>query len=75
MKHKQYRLKMLARIRACWHILTNKDFYCVITTDYYSNKEPLATLTLSNLPQTETAIKKVQKALNYELSLLKMIKQ
>ena len=72
MKHK---LSLLTRLNVCWRILTNREFYCVIVTDYYSSGEPLATLTLSNLPYTETAIMKLQKALKSELELLKSIKK
>lgn len=64
-------LSIKARLKACWYILTNRAFYCVVTTDYYSNGEPLATLTLSNMPYTETTIKKVREALRRELHFLK----
>lgn len=69
------KLSLLSRLKVCCCILANKEFYCVIVTDYYSSGEPLATLTLSNLPYTETAIKKLQKALKSELELLKSIKK
>lgn len=64
------KLSLLSRLKVCWYVLTNRDFYCVITTDYYNNREPLATLTLSNLPCTKTAIMKLQKALKTELEIL-----
>lgn len=64
------KLSLLSRLKVCWYVLTNKDFYCAITTDYYDNRKPLETLTLSNLPYTETAIKKLQKALKTELEIL-----
>lgn len=66
----KYKLSLLSRLKVCWYVLTNRDFYCVIITDYYNNREPLATLTLSNLPYTKTAIKKLQKALKTELEIL-----
>jgi glutamine amidotransferase-like uncharacterized protein len=65
-------MSIITRLKVCWYILTNREFYCAVVTDRYSDGEVLATLTLSNLPYTETAIKKVQKALKRELEMLKI---
>ena len=66
-----YILSIKERIRACWKILTNKEFYMEVITSRYHDGSPLVTEVISNVPYTETAINKLIKSLKSNLAMLK----
>ena len=70
-KMSHYRLTIKERMKACWLILSNKEFYLEVITSRYDNGEPLTTKVISNIWNTETAIKRLQKGLKFALQMLK----
>lgn len=66
---------LLQRLKVCWHVLSNKEFYCVVITDRYSDGQELESEVLSHTRDTETAIKRLQRELKTHLFLLKQEKK
>jgi hypothetical protein len=66
-----YKLSVLNRLKACWYILSNKEFYMEVIVSRYDNGEELAAVVLSNMYDTETAIKRMKKGLNLAMQMLK----
>ena len=64
-------MKLKDRINACWCILTNKRFYCVVVTDYYSDGSVGAMHIFSSLKNTKTAIKHLIEVLKCDLKHIK----
>ncbi len=66
-----YKLSFSKRIKACWLIITNKEFYLEVITSRYDNGEELGATVISNSWNTETAIKRLKKGLNIALRIIK----
>ena len=70
-KHFYWRWSLLRRLRACYLILCNKEFYLEVITSRYDNGDPLGCEVLSNINNTETAVKRLMKYLKEYLKILK----
>ena len=52
-------------------IITNKEFYLEVITSRYDSGEELSAAVISNIWNTETAIKRLKKGLNIALQMIK----
>ncbi len=66
-----FKLSFFERIKACWLIITNKEFYLEVITSRYDSGEELSAAVISNIWNTETAIKRLKKGLNIALQMIK----
>ena len=65
------KLSLFKRLKACWLIITNKEFYLEVITSRYDNGEELGATVISNIWNTETAVKRLKKGLNIALQMIK----
>lgn len=66
-----FKLSLFKRLKACWLIITNKEFYLEVITSRYDNGEELSTAVISNSWNTETAVKRLKRGLNNTLKIIK----
>ncbi len=65
------KLSLFKRLKACWLIITNKEFYLEVITSRYDNGKELCATVISNIWNTETAVKRLKKGLNIALQIIK----
>ena len=65
------KLSLFERLEACWLIITNKEFYLEVITSRYDSGEELSATVISNIWDTETAVKRLKKGLNIALKMIK----
>lgn len=70
-RHFYWRWSLFRRIKACLLILCNKEFYLEVITSRYDNGNELGCEVLSNINNTETAVKRLQKHLKDYLNILR----
>lgn len=70
-RHFYWRWPLFRRIKACLLILCNKEFYLEVITSRYDDGKELGCEVLSNINNTETAVKRLQKHLKDYLNILR----
>lgn len=70
-KHFYWRWSLFRRLRACRLILCNKEFYLEVIISRYNNGDELGCEVLSNINNTETAVKRLIKNLKQYLNILR----
>ncbi|MCR5578619.1 MAG: hypothetical protein K6F74_05335 [Prevotella sp.] len=65
------KLSLFKRLKACWLIITNKEFYLEVITSRYDNGEELSATVISYIWNTETAVKRLKNGLNIALKIIK----
>ena len=63
---------IIDRIKLCWEILSNKEFYACVVTDRYKDGSPLATKVLCYGKDTVTYKKKLIKSLKWDIEIDKL---
>ena len=71
MKHFYFRWSLWRRIKACWLILSNREFYLEVVVSRYKSGEELACEVLSNITDTETAVNRLIRHLKDYLKMKK----
>jgi hypothetical protein len=66
-----YKLSLFKRLKACWLIITNNEFYLEVITSRYDNGKELSATVISNIRNTETAVNRLKKGLNIALQIIK----
>ena len=65
------KIPIAIRLKACWVILIGKEFYMEAVISRYADGDILESWVLSNIPETETVIKKLQESLKMYLRMIK----
>lgn len=63
---------IIGKIKCCFSILTHKQYYAAIVMDTYSDGGPLITEIVTNVKDTQTARKKLIKALREDVKALRV---
>ena len=66
-----FKLSLFERLKACWLIITNKEFYLEVITSRYDSGQELSATVISNICNTETAVNRLKKGLNIALQIIK----
>jgi len=70
-KYFYWRWSFWRRIKACFLIICNNEFYLEVITSRYDNGYELSCSVLSNINNTETAVKRLINHLKDHLKMLK----
>lgn len=70
-KHFYWHWSLCRRLKACYLILCNKEFYLEVITSRYDDGNELGCEVLSNINNTETAVKRLQRHLKDYLNILR----
>ena len=60
---------IIDRIKLCWEIFSNKEFYACVVTDKYKNGSPLATKIFCYGKDTITYKKKLIKSIKWDIEI------
>lgn len=63
-KYRFVKLPLIDRLRTCWSILSNKEFYFMAVEKRYDDGKPLEICVYSNIRNTKTAAIKLRNELN-----------
>lgn len=63
---------IIGKIKCCFSILTNKQYYAAIVVETYSDGSPFVTEIVTNVKDTQTARKKLIKALKEDVKVLRI---
>ena len=66
---------IIDRIKLCWAILCNKEFYACVVTSRYDNGGPLGTRIFCNGKETITYKKKLIESLKCDIEIAKLYNQ
>ena len=63
---------IIGKIKCCFSILTHKQYYAAIVVETYSDGSPFVTEIVTNVKDTQTARKKLIKALKEDVKVLRI---